>query len=357
MGLTVLHVSQSADYGLARFLSDLLADQARRGWNVVFAGPPLDVPGVEHRSWDAVRRPGPEVVAEARALARMVEDLDPHVVHLHSSKAGMAGRLAVRRTRPTIFQPNAWSWFALSGAPRQGAVLWERLAARWTDLLLCCSDAERAEGEAAGLRPRRWAVVPNAVDTDRLTPGDRRAARAELGLGDGPLAACIGRLQVHQKGQDVLLAAWPAVTAAVPTARLVLVGDGPDRAALEAGAPPGVAFVGKQPDVLPWLRAADVVVQPSRYEGLSILVLEALSAGRPVVAGDAVGMREAVGDAGAVVPRDDPAALAAAVVERLRDPTRVEVEGAAARRRALAGYALGPWGDAIARLTLDVAAR
>jgi glycosyltransferase involved in cell wall biosynthesis len=234
--------------------------------------------------------------------------------------------------------------------------------------LLCGSEGERAAGEAAGITARRWRVIPNAVDTDRFTPGDKREARGRLTLGerpvleaigDAPMVVCAGRLSTHQKGQDVLLAAWDAVVDAVPTAQLVFVGDGPDRAALEdlvrgLRASSSVWFAGGSLTTEEWFRASDVVAQPSRYETLSLSVLEALSVGRSVVVSDAVGMREAAGDDGAVVPRDDPAALASAIIERLLDPACAEA-AARGRDRVIADHGLHQWADALLQLTVDVA--
>jgi glycosyltransferase involved in cell wall biosynthesis len=149
----------------------------------------------------------------------------------------------------------------------------------------------------------------------------------------------VGRL-ARQKGQDQLLAAWerrrPADTV------LVLLGPG-DPAPLQAIAPTqwggSVLAVGGQDDVRPWLRAADLVVQPSRYEGFSVVVAEVMAAGVPIVATAVNGVREAVvegpwGPAGAVVPLADMDALLDEVEARLTDPRQRRVEGAAARARA-----------------------
>lgn len=350
----VLHVAQSADYGLARFFADLLGDQVERGWTVAFAGPATaSAPdGVDRIGWEASRQPGRSVAAEARRLSDAVDAFAPDVVHLHSSKAGLVGRLVLRGRRPTLFQPHAWSFLAVHGATRAAAVLWERLAMRWTDAVVCCSQAEYQQGEQHGIRGR-YRVIPNAVDVQRFAGADRAAARARLGLGDGPLVACIGRLS-HQKGQDVLLDAWPAVRAAVPAARLVLVGDGPDQQALAARAIDGVELVGRQPAVEDWMAAADVVAQPSRYEGLSLTVLEAMAAGRSIVATDVEGMAEAIGSGGAIVRPGDGRALADAVVHRLRDPELAAAEGRAGRERAARSHDLRTWGERMAELTLGL---
>lgn len=350
----VLHVAQSADYGLARFLSDLLADQAARHWKVAFAGPAgAPVPdGVDRIAWEASRQPGRSVPAEARRLSEVIEAFSPDVVHLHSSKAGLAGRLVLRGRRPTIFQPHAWSFLAVHGATRTAAVVWERLATRWTDVVVCCSQAEYRQGEQHHIRGR-YRVIPNAVDVQRFAAGDRAAARARLGLGDGPLVVCIGRLS-HQKGQDVLLDAWPAVRAAVPAASLVLVGDGPDREALATRAGEGVELVGRQSCVEDWMAAADVVAQPSRYEGLALTVLEAMAAGRSIVATDVEGMAEAIGGGGAIVRAGDVRALADAVVHRLRDPELAAAEGRTGRERAARSHDLRTWGERMAELTLGL---
>jgi glycosyltransferase involved in cell wall biosynthesis len=130
-----------------------------------------------------------------------------------------------------------------------------------------------------------------------------------------------------------LLDVWPRVRARVPGARLALVGGGEDGAALAARAVDGVMLTGERDDVPDWLAAATVVAQPSRWEGMSLSVLEALARARPVVATDVQGMAEAIGSAGAVVPLDDPAALAEAIAARLADPARADAEGRAGRER------------------------
>ena len=90
-----------------------------------------------------------DTVGETQRLRRLISQVDPDVVHLHSAKAGLAGRLAVRGTRPTLFQPHGWSWLAARGATARGALAWERLAARWTDVS-CASERVRPPTRGTG---------------------------------------------------------------------------------------------------------------------------------------------------------------------------------------------------------------
>lgn len=345
--MRVLHVAQPTQGGLVTCVGDPVTDQVRRGWDVWVACPPDgDLPdvvagaGAAFRPWPAARSPGPSSARETLRLREIVRAVEPDLVHLHSSKAGLCGRLALRGGRPTVFQPQAWSFHAAGGATGWAAAAWERLGARWAHALVCASETEREQGERAGIRAR-WRVIYNGVDVERLAEAgeeERRAARTRLGLSDAPLAVCVGRLS-RQKGQDLLLDAWPAVRAQVPEAELALVGSGEDREALEARAVPGVAFTGERDDVPDWLAAADVVVNSSRWEGMSLAIVEAMARGRSVVATDVAGSREAVGDeAGAIVPPEDAAALAAELAKRLADPALREAEGHAARARAVRAH-------------------
>jgi glycosyltransferase involved in cell wall biosynthesis len=341
MASRILHVCESTDGGIGVFIRDLALDQAARGQEVAVAVPSggpvvaaLAAAGVRHHAWEAIAQPWPLAVArELRSLRRIVAAVDPALVHVHSSKAGLVGRLVVRRRRPTIHQPHSWSFWARTGAIRLAALGWERAAARWTDIVLCVSEDERRLGQEAGVRAD-YRVFPNGVDLARFEPGDRAAARAELGIPAGvPLAVCVGRLH-RQKNQGALLEAWPVVRGAVPEAQLVLVGDGPDRQELARRAVEGVQFAGTTADVRPWLAAASVVAQPSRWEGMSLSLLEALATGRSAVVTDVPGMAEVVvGGVGAVVAADDVAGLAHALAERLGDPERADAEGAAGRAR------------------------
>ena len=289
--------------------------------------------GIEHLRWKASRSPGPWSIAEARALRSLVRAYAPDVLHLHSSKAGLAGRMGTKLAPIVIFQPHAWSFEATKGFLRSSSLLWERIAARRADAIVCVSDAERDGAAGLGVRGR-FRVIPNGIDLDAWSFADddeKRRARSRLELGDEPLVVCVGRLS-EQKGQDILVAAWSRVRSLVRDARLALVGDGPLRASLEEATATDVMLIGKSDDVSSWLAAADVVAMPSRWEGMSLTMLEAMARGRSVVAADVAGAREAIRDgAGAVVPVGDVDALASELASRLRDEEKARAEGKRAR--------------------------
>ncbi|MDL4773211.1 glycosyltransferase [Actinomadura xylanilytica] len=344
-GLKVLHVCQPTLGGVARYVEQAAADQRDRGWDVAVACPPggglagrLDGLGVRHFAWEADRSPGRSVLPEAYRLRRVVRSFGPQVVHLHSAKAGLAGRLLgpPRRTR-VIFQPHGWSWLAATGWQASMSVLWERAAAARADLLICVGAGELELGRSAGV-PARFRVVRNGVDRTAFTPAGepaRRAARDALNVpADAPVAVCVGRV-TRQKGQDVLVAAWPRVRRRCPDALLVIVGDGEDAARLRERSGPGVRFVPEVANPRRWLAASNVVVLPSRWEGLPLTALEALATGRSLVASAIPGLGEVVGpDTGALVPVEDPAALAGAISDRLLFPELAEAEGRAGAAEA-----------------------
>ncbi len=336
----VLHVAQPVSEGVAHCVVETARWQADHGIRPVVACPApsalaseLESAGIDVVPWKATRAPGPATVGETVRLARAVRRIQPDLIHLHSSKAGVAGRLAVRGRRPTVFQPHGWSFLAVTGLPHRLARRWEAAAARWTDAAVSVSDGEQRLAERAGIDLPEHVVIPNTIEVPpRVGSAAGSRLRAELGLGAAPVVVCVGRLS-EQKGQDLLVAAWPAVLAAVPAARLVLVGEGPARDALQTNAPRSVHVIGNRDDVAELLEIADVVAMPSRWEGMSIAMLEAMAAGRSVVAADVPGVGETItAHAGAVVAVDDGPGLARALIARLVDPVRAAMEGRQGRR-------------------------
>ncbi|MEU8968464.1 glycosyltransferase family 4 protein [Streptomyces monashensis] len=338
----VLHLAQPVDGGVARVVLDLARAQLTAGLHVMAACPDgelatgLSELGADVRHWQAGRAPDPGLPGEVRRLARLIGEAPPDLVHAHSAKAGLAGRLAVRGRIPTVFQPHAWSFEAVGGTTAALALRWERWGARWADRVVCVSEAERATGLRAGVRAA-YTVVPNGIDTERFAPGPRTTPPADPAA---PVVVCVGRL-CRQKGQDVLLQAWEQVLGTVPRARLVLVGDGPERETLGQRAHPSVHFTGAVGDVVPWYRAADLVVLPSRWEGMALAPLEALGCGRPVVVTDVDGARESLPPAltaRCLVPPEDPAALAGAITALLSDPPLRAALGGQGRRHILSTH-------------------
>ncbi|MGW1839295.1 glycosyltransferase family 4 protein [Streptomyces sp. NPDC002067] len=192
---------------------------------------------------------------------------------------------------------------------------------------------------AAALTPEaaaRMVQLPPGVDEKTFHPGSGGdEIRARLGLTDRPVVVCVSRL-VPRKGQDTLIEAMPAITAAVPDAVLLIVGGGPYEKELRAlAARTGVAGSVRFTGAVPWAElpahygAGDVFAMPCRtrrggldVEGLGIVYLEASATGLPVVAGDSGGAPDAVldGETGWVVPGGSPRATAERVVALLEDP-------------------------------------
>ncbi|MEU9387429.1 glycosyltransferase, partial [Streptomyces sp. NPDC048279] len=166
-GRRVLHLAQPVGGGVARVVLDLTKAQLTAGLRVTVACPPdgelagaARELGADVRGWRADRSPGAGLGDEVRRLGRLLDAVRPELVHAHSAKAGLAGRLAVRGRVPTLFQPHAWSFEAVGGVTAALALRWERWGARWAHRVVCVSEAERATGVRAGVHAR-YAVVPN----------------------------------------------------------------------------------------------------------------------------------------------------------------------------------------------------
>ncbi|MCC6767262.1 MAG: glycosyltransferase [Deltaproteobacteria bacterium] len=220
----------------------------------------------------------------------------------------------------------------------------ERGVQRWlADLVVHAADrivvnAEilRPSGRAGG----RTDVIPSGVDTNRFRPGaDRAAAKAALGLDAAtPVIGTVGRLE-PRKGTATLIAAVHALGDAGRTLAAVVVGDGPLRSEIERdvaarGLASRVRLLGDRADVREVLAALDAFVLPSRTEGMSNALLEAMAMGLPVVATTVGGNPEVVADgrSGLLVPAGDPDAMAAAVGRVLDDGALATRLGSAARR-------------------------
>jgi glycosyltransferase involved in cell wall biosynthesis len=212
---------------------------------------------------------------------------------------------------------------------------------RAVDVVIAISEGVRAALLSAGVEPGRIRVVPSGIDPEALAPppGARETLRTAWGVPpEAVLVLALGALE-RRKGHAVLLAA----AAHAPGLHYVVCGDGSERDALgRAAASLGsaVRFVGFRTDVAACLAAADVVALPSLHEGLGVAALEAMAAGRPVVASRVGGLAEVVVDevTGLLVPPGDAAALGRALARLGADPGLRARLGAAGRARVLARY-------------------
>jgi glycosyltransferase involved in cell wall biosynthesis len=234
---------------------------------------------------------------------------------------------------------------AWAGGPLGRAV---RLVAAGRNLLLrdaeafvAMSRAIRDEMLRCGVPEERAHLLPHGVDTGLFRPaeaGEREVLRSALGLPDGLLALYTGRL-LRGKGLDTLLDAFGEVAAERRDVHLVLVGSGDgqslsveDELRTRAGAGPlagRVVFAGRREDVADWLRAGDLFVFPSVFEGLGISLVEALASGLPAIGSRTGGIVDVIDDgrSGLLVPPGDSAALASAMRRLLADPDRRRAMG------------------------------
>lgn len=207
-------------------------------------------------------------------------------------------------------------------------------AGRSASKVLAVSNALKKDLVALGISEAKISTHYTGIDLERFQPMDRRAAKAEFGV-SGPLLATVGAL-IPLKGQALVLEALRFI----PDSTLLLAGHGPDRSRLElmvqqSGLTGRVRFLGDLPSewVARLLAAADVMVLPSRSEGLANVWVEALASGTPIVISDVGGAREVVQDGrvGRIVPRD-PSRIAEAIRSLLEDPADPAIPRAVASR-------------------------
>jgi L-malate glycosyltransferase len=307
----------------------------------------VEVTGAKVRLLNLARRDG--LLHLYRALSRLLQEASPEIVHVEYVAPGLvpilAARLAgVKCVLATVHQPatpHGWK-----------AKLLLRMAARLCTTFISVSQAVDMSwfggGEIWGTggnydRRQHWTIY-SGIDTDEIMKKAEEQGlvlRAALNLEKFPVVGVVGRLR-GEKGQAVLVEAMSHLISKIPEVRLLVVGDGPDRPALEEragalGIAGSIVWVGEVgPDeVFGYYGAMDVVAVPSRYEGFGLVAVEAMSAGKPVVASNVQGLAEIVLEdvTGLLVTAGDPDALADALFALLMNPTRALDMGRAGQLR------------------------
>lgn len=284
----------------------------------------------------------PHVRAAIHELTHLLRSIACEVLLCHGYKANMLGRLAARRVGiPAVAISRGWTGESFKVRLYEWL---DRRHLRFMDHVVCVSEGQAQKVRHwCGITDHRLTVIRNSARLEAFATIDPTARQRLLGFFRCPriseVVLAAGRLS-PEKGFSVLVDAARTICEALPTAGVVIFGDGPLRGSLEArvaelGLTGRVVLPGFRSDLDALIGAADVVVLPSFTEGLPNVALEASAAGVPVVATTVGGIPEVIsdGETGTLVPAGHPAALATAVIDLLRDPALRSSFGNAARQR------------------------
>ncbi len=291
---------------------------------------------------DQIADPAALSVTVLRRLARRIGGSGADILHTHDYRTNVLGGLAARRVDRSI------PWVAtvhLHTATSRRLRVYRALdlfLLRLADRVITVSRDQRRLLLRRGVDRQRLVLIPTVIDIDgfvRAAEG-RDTVRERLGVSpDSPVVTLVGRLSA-QKGVDVLLSAATVILEHLPETRFLIVGSGPLRATLEKqtdelGLTESVSFLGYLREIPSVLGASDVVVFPSRSEGLPVAMLEAMAMARPVVASCVGGIPDLVshGRTGLLVERDGAEELAMHVVRVLGDPGMARSLGEAGRAK------------------------
>ncbi|MDZ7618786.1 MAG: glycosyltransferase [Patescibacteria group bacterium] len=269
-------------------------------------------------------------------LTERLKEQRPALLQSFLFHANLVGRIAARRAGV----PHVVCGIRVAEREKAWHPWLDRLTQAMVDRYACVSQAVADFSRDKGHLPAgKLTVIPNGIDLSRF-PASVRADLAPLGIPSGArVVACVGRL-VKQKGQEWLIRSTRQWLAEVAGTHLLLVGDGPDRARLEAcaaraGLADRIHFAGFRSDVPAILAASKVLVLPSAWEGMPNVVLEAMATGLPVVASEVEGVSELLGPLAGeqTVPFGDESALARRLTAILADAAHARALGVANRQR------------------------
>jgi glycosyltransferase involved in cell wall biosynthesis len=343
MSVRVLHVVKVAGIsGAENHLLLLLPALAARGFDVAAVMLHEGEPGAEEFAARLeldgvpVERVRLARAIDPRAFARIVRRARrerPAVLHTHLVHADFHGLPAGRLARVPVLVSTKHGFNAFRDGKAFAAA--DRTIASLADVQIAISTGLAGYlGEKEGFDPASFEVVHYGIEAGPPPPP----------LPAAPRLAIVGRL-IPIKGHEVLLRALAGARERLPDLTLEIAGEGPLEPELRAtvarlGLDAAVTFLGRVAPVAPVLERAEIVVVPSFGEGFGMVALEAMERGRPVIASNAGGLPEIVGDgrAGLLVPPGDDAALAAAIVDLAGDRVRAAAIGAAGRARALAEF-------------------
>jgi glycosyltransferase involved in cell wall biosynthesis len=281
-----------------------------------------------------------------RQFSRLVRDRDVGLIHAHEFGANTYGTLAGRLTRvPVIATVHGRSYYADWGYRR----LAYRIVSRAAGMVTVSKDLKRFVVERTGASARRVRVVYNGIGLLGPVSAEARARlRAELGIRDGERVVTVVGNLYDVKGHRYLLEAAPSVLRACPSTVFLIAGRGEREAALREqatslGIGTRVRFLGFRQDVPALLAICEVFVLPSLSEGLSVAVLEAMAAAKPVVTTRVGGNPELVvdGQTGVLVEPADPPRLASAVTRILADPVEARRLGENGLSRVRSRFTIG----------------
>jgi glycosyltransferase involved in cell wall biosynthesis len=291
-------------------------------------------------------QPGPRDPAAFVRLVRLLQREQPDVVHTFLIVAGIYGRLAAFAAGVPLVLTAEQNVYARK--PRRHALMERALALRTYRVVACCEVVGRYYQQQVGVARSKIAVIYNAVRFGRPPlPTDSETARFALKLPpDALVLGTLGRL-TEQKGQRMMLQAVASIARQVPSVMLFLAGTGPLREDLESeatrlGIAGRVRFLGLRRDRATLYAAMDIFVLPSRWEGLSLALVEAMGAGRAVVATDVGGNPEVVenGRTGLLVPSGDADTFADALVKLALDRDLRSSLGSAAALEARSRFSI-----------------
>lgn len=301
---------------------------------------------------------GGGTIAAIRRLRQLLIQRRPALLNSHLFRAHLLAAMALRKGDPV-----RWIATEHQADPRAWARKLFALAARKASLVTAVSESVRQQMLDDRLPPDRVVTIPNGID---LRPVDQAQPlpRTSLGLRQtSQVVLMVGRL-VPQKGVDVLLKAAASLADLWPRLHLLIAGDGRDRLHLEMIAQrllisKRVTFLGQRDDVPQLMKTADVIAMPSRWEGLPLAMLEAMAAGRAIVATSVEGHRDVLadGESALMVPPENPTALASAISRLLADPQLCRRLGQAAEARARRDYSAQRMASQYALLYEEMVAR